>query len=76
MSLRPLDTTTTAWKAQRSAFGKLGPEGRLRAALEMSDAMRRIRLSGIRSRHPEATEREAISRFIAGAHGTNRDRMG
>lgn len=76
MSLRPLDTTTAAWKAQRSAFGKLGPEGRLRAALEMSDAMRRIRLSGIRSRNSEATEREAVSRFIARAHGTGRDRIG
>lgn len=76
MSLRPLDTTPAAWKVQRSAFGKLGPEGRLRAALDMSDAMRRIRLLGIRSRHPEATEPEAISRYIARAHGVSRDRIG
>lgn len=76
MSLRPLDTTAAAWNAQRSAFGELGPEGRLRAALEMSDAMRSIGLSGIRSRYPEASEREAIARFIARAHGKGRDRIG
>lgn len=76
MSLRPLDTTANALSVQRSALRGLGPEGRLRAALEMSDAVRSIRLSGIRSRHPGASEREAIARFIAQVHGTGRERIG
>lgn len=76
MSLRPLDTTPAALSAQRFALGKLGPEARVRAALEMSDAMRSIRLSGIRSRHPEANEREAIAQFIGQVHGWERERIG
>lgn len=76
MSLRPLDTTADALRVQRSALRDLDPETRVRAALEMSDAMRRIRLSGIRSRHPEATERETIDRFISQVHGLGRERTG
>ena len=76
MSLRPVDTTSEALAAQRSALQDLGPEGRVRAALEMSDAVRRIRLSGIRSRHPEATEAEVIARFITQAHASGRERSG
>ena len=76
MSLRPLDTTADAWSVQRSALGKMGPDGRVRAALEMSDVVRRVHLSGIRSRHPDATEREAIARFIAKVHGIGRKQTG
>lgn len=65
MSLRPLDTSGDALSVQRSAFEGLEPEGRVRAALEMSDAIRSVHLAGIRARHPEATEREAIAHFIA-----------
>jgi len=76
MTFRPLDTTPDALDAQRAALADLSAEDRVRAALEMSDAIRRIRLSGIRSRHPEATEAEAIARFIAGARGTRREQGG
>lgn len=69
MSLRPLDTTADALAAQRAALDELGPEARVRAALAMSESIRRVRLSGLRSRHPDASEGELVSRFIAEAHG-------
>lgn len=71
MSLRPLDTTPAALEAQRAALSRLGGEGRVRAALEMSDSIRRVRLSGLRSRHPDATEGELVARFISEAHGVS-----
>ncbi len=76
MSLRPLDTSLDALAAQRSALAGLGPEGRVRAALEMSDAVRGIRISGLRSRHPDASERELVARFIAEVHGVRPGRSG
>lgn len=68
MTLRALDTTPDARVAQQSALARLGPEGRLRAALEMSESVRRIRLAGLRSRHPDASHDELVARFIAEAH--------
>ncbi len=69
MSLRPLDTTDQALTAQRSALSKLGADRRLRAALEMSESVRRLRLAGLRSRHPDASPRDLVARFVAEAHG-------
>lgn len=73
MSLRPLDTSPDALSLQRSALARLGPEGRVLAALEMSDAARSIRISGLRARHPDASERELVARFIAEVHGVRPD---
>ncbi|MFQ5890847.1 MAG: hypothetical protein ACE5JR_12445 [Gemmatimonadota bacterium] len=76
MRFRPLDTTADALQAQRSALSKLDPEARVRAALEMSDSTRGLRLAGLRSRHPEASERELVARFIAEAYGVWLDPTG
>lgn len=69
MSIRPLDTADDALKVQRSALSELGADQRLRTALEMSEAVRHLRLAGLRSRHPDATEPELVARFVAEAHG-------
>lgn len=76
MSLRPLDTTPDALAAQRSALAELDPEARVRAALEMSDSIRRVLLSGLRSRHPDVSERELVAHFIEEAHGVRPDAIG
>jgi len=76
MSLRPLDTTADAIRAQRSALGRMGPEARVRAALAMSESIHNLRLSGLRSRHPEVPERELVARFIAQVHGVRPDPAG
>lgn len=76
VSLRPLDTTPDALEAQRSAIGRLSPEPRVRAALEMSESIRSVRLSGLRARYPDASERELVARFIAEVHGVRLDPTG
>jgi hypothetical protein len=67
--LRPLDTSREAWDRQMMAFRNLGPEGRVRAALELSEAVRTVQLEGILSRNPEWSEREAVRHLVATLHG-------
>jgi hypothetical protein len=38
---------------QLAALARLGPEGRIRIALELSEAVRSIQLQGILARNPE-----------------------
>ena len=47
------DTTPEAERAQQEALRRLGPEGRLRAALEMSQAAQDLAIAGLRRWHPE-----------------------
>jgi len=55
----PGDTGSAALEAQVAAVRRLGTEGRLRLAAEMSEDARRISIEGERRRHPELTEAEA-----------------
>jgi hypothetical protein len=68
-ALRPRDTSPEAWERQMRAFEKLGPEGRVRVALELSEAVRTIQLEGIRSRNPGWSEEEAVRHLVATLHG-------
>ena len=61
--LRPADTSLAAERAQRLVFARLGGEGRLNAAVEMSDEMRATLEFGIRARHPELGH-EAVARAV------------
>ncbi len=69
MTSRPLDTTAAAWTAQNAVLDRMGGPARLRAAIELSEAVREIRLSGIRARHPELDRREVIARLVQEEHG-------
>lgn len=55
----PSDTHDAAHQAQLAAWQRLGPDGRIRLAVQMSEDARRISLDGIRRRHPDLTEGEA-----------------
>ncbi|MGH7270105.1 MAG: hypothetical protein ACREJ3_06700 [Polyangiaceae bacterium] len=55
----PLDTEAHALQAQLVAVRRLGPSGRVRLAIEMSEDARRISFEGERRRHPELTAAEA-----------------
>jgi hypothetical protein len=61
------DTTTAAQEAQVIAARRLGPEGRLRAAAELSEDIRRISVEGVLRRHPgyslEQARREVFGRI-------------
>lgn len=65
MTPRPLDTSPDAWEAHLAALGRLGAQGRVLAALELSEAVRSIQLAGIRARHPEWDERDAVRHLVA-----------
>jgi hypothetical protein len=69
MSFEPLDTSVTARNLQEQAHLRLGPEGRLRIALDLSEAVRDLRLAGLRSSQPDVSEGELVRRFILEAHG-------
>jgi hypothetical protein len=47
----------------------MGGPARVRAAIELSEAIREIRLAGIMARHPELSRRQAIARVIAEEYG-------
>jgi len=54
---------------QRELFRKLGPEGRVLVAAEMSDENRELVADGVRDRHPEYDEtsvRLAVLRLVLG----------
>ena len=59
----------SADSVQREIFRKLGPEGRVQVAAEMSDENRELAAEGVRSRHPEYDEanvRLAVLRLTLG----------
>ena len=63
------DTATVAMRAQIAAQHRLGAEGRLRVAAEMSEDARRISLEGIRRRRPGLSASEAafeLARLLYG----------
>ena len=51
-----------------------GP-ARLRAAVELSEAVHEIRLAGIRSRQPELSHRDAVAQLVAEDHGVTLPRQ-
>ena len=53
---RATDTTADAAGVQAEAYRRMGPEGRLLAALEMSEEMGRVLEDGVRARHPGYSE--------------------
>jgi hypothetical protein len=55
----PLDTTPEAAALQLQAYREMGPGGRLRIALELSDFTHALAVAGIRRRHPELSEEQA-----------------
>jgi hypothetical protein len=69
MAFEPLDTSVTAQDLQEQVHIRLGPEGRLRIALDLSEAVRDLRLAGLRSSQPDVTEADLVRRFILETHG-------
>lgn len=69
MTPRPLDTTSDAWSRQKRALADLGPEGRYRVALELSEAVRAIQLAGIGARHPDWDHRRIVRHLVLRQYG-------
>lgn len=69
MELFPVDTTLEAARVQMEIFRKMEPRKRLQLAFDMSNSLRQLVASGVRSRHPEYSEdqvRLAVIRLTLG----------
>ena len=69
MDTRPLDTSPEAWQVYRATLRKLGPAGRVRLAVEMSEAVRGIHVAGLLQRNPSWTERDAVRHIVRSQYG-------
>ena len=69
MTSRPDDTAPAAWSTQSAVLDRMGGPARLLAALELSDAVREVRLAGLRARDPELSRERAISRWVLEEYG-------
>ena len=65
----PFDTTPEADAIQQEIFRRMTPEQRLKVALEMSDSMRNVALTGLRMRRPELTEEELARELMRLMYG-------
>lgn len=69
MRSRPRDTAPASWAQYEMVLDEMDGAARFRAAIDLSDAVREIRLTGIRSRHPELSRQEAVARLVAQEYG-------
>lgn len=61
----PGDTSPEALQVQIDILRKIGAEGRMRMAFELSDNLRRLTEEGIRQRHPEYSEKQVIQAVLS-----------
>lgn len=69
MITRPLDTDSATWSRYKAVVAGMDGAARLQAAMELSEAVRDIRLAGIRARHPELTREQAVARLVLEEYG-------
>ena len=67
--MRALDTSAAAARIQDEAHARLGPTGRLRLAMEMSELTREFAKAGVRSAHPEFTDAEVVRELVRILYG-------
>lgn len=65
----PRDTSPEVWDMQVTALDRLGPEGRVGVALELSEFVRSVHAAGIRSRHPEWSDEEVTLHVVSTQYG-------
>lgn len=69
MIFRPLDTTSASWAEYHAVLDRMDGAARVIAAVELSDAVRAVRLSGIRARFPDMTPQERVARLVLEDYG-------
>jgi hypothetical protein len=58
------DTSAEAIAVQVAVMRRLGPEGRLRVAVEMSEVTRQMTIEGMCRRQPGLTEADARKQYV------------
>jgi len=69
MIFRPLDTAPASWSEYKAVLDRMDGPARLNAAVELSDAIREVRLSGISARFPDMTLQERVAQLVLEDHG-------
>ncbi len=64
-----LDTTPEAAAVQMEIHRRMGPEGRFRLAVEMSETARSFAKAGIRTRHPELDDAGVAAELMRQLYG-------
>ena len=57
---KPLDTLHAGWQVHRDALERMDGEARVRTAIELSEAVREIRLQGLLARNPTWSRSDAV----------------
>lgn len=71
MSRCPLDTDPQSWDLYRATVEAMDGAARMEAAVELSEAVRELRLAGLRARHPELTPAELMIVLIREEYGVD-----
>jgi len=69
MIFRPLDTDPDSWAEYNAVLDRMDGAARLNAAIELSDAIHEVRLSGIQARFPDLTPEERVAQLVLEDHG-------
>ena len=69
MISRPHDTAPGAWTEYHAVLDGMDAAARLNAAVELSEAVREIRLAGIAARNPELARDEVVARLVSEDYG-------
>jgi hypothetical protein len=69
MASRPRDTSPAAWAVYNTALDRMSGSDRVQVAVDLSEAVREIRLAGIRARHGEFSRADALRRLILEEYG-------
>lgn len=64
MSTRPRDTSGASWVAQRDVIARMDPASRIRAAIDLSDSVRKIQIQGLLARNPTWSRSDAVQWLI------------
>lgn len=70
----PRDTSPEIARLMQQAYIDMGMSGRLRIALELSDFVHALAVSGIRQRNPELSEEEAYRKLAEMLYGVTAPR--
>lgn len=71
--MRARDTSEKAAAIQERLHDDLGPEGRFRLAMRMSELAREFAKAGLRERNPDLTEREVLRELARLFYGRAKD---
>ena len=71
-----LDTSTAAASLHEESYRQLGPAGRFKIAVELSDLTHALAVAGLRRRDPNLSDEDARRRLAEVLYGSGDSRQG